>query len=87
MGCTCVCRALLELGICPVDGVNHRGETALYRACCTFPENSECVKVLLEFGADPLFRDRVGKTPLKMAKKRNYWDCVRVIEEHLAQLQ
>lgn len=81
-GATAACKLLLELG-CEMNKLNHRGETGLYRACCSYPENEECVKVFLDFGADPWLADLEGKTALDMARSRKYWNCVDLLEERM----
>lgn len=78
-GSTAACRLLLSSG-CEINKRNHRGETGLYRACCTYPENEECVQVFLDFGADPFIQDNHGKTALNMAESRKYFSCAKRIK-------
>lgn len=43
-------------------------------------ERSDCVKFLLQHGADKTNRDVWGKTPLENAKRLGYYDIVRLLE-------
>lgn len=78
------CEMLLKLG-CDGNQRNHRGETPLYRACCTYPENSDCVKVFLKYGVNATIVDNGGQSALDMAKARKYFSCVKLIEQYLSQ--
>eukprot|EP01127_Copromyxa_protea_P020257 TRINITY_DN6741_c0_g1_i2.p1 TRINITY_DN6741_c0_g1~~TRINITY_DN6741_c0_g1_i2.p1 ORF type:complete len:239 (+),score=9.09 TRINITY_DN6741_c0_g1_i2:211-927(+) len=80
-GSPSACAALLNHGY-SVDCLNSRGETPLYRACCTYPESPATVKVLLEHNADISIPDMLGKTALNMAESRKYWECAKLIKQY-----
>ena len=72
-----IMRFLLENGIDPnaiFDGVN---PTALFRA-----KNLEIGRLLLEYGADPLFKNKSGITPYEYLKsKEKPEDLLKLVKE------
>jgi ankyrin repeat protein len=77
-----VIRALLETPI-KVDHVNRLGWTALLEAIVLGdggPRHTECVRLLLEAGADPNLADGGGVTPLQHARRKGYAGMVWLLE-------
>jgi len=72
---------LVKLG-CNVNARNSRGETPLFRACCSYPEATETVKTLLELGADASVVASNGKTAEDEARARRYGMSVTLLEDH-----
>lgn len=42
--------------------------------------HEECVKVLLQFGANPFKSDHCGRTPFKLAAKSNRNNVMKILE-------
>ena len=49
--------------------------------------NFECVKYLIEAGADNTLRDVQGLTPLQVAEKACFLDCVEILEKKWKELE
>ena len=65
-GHTAIVRVLLEHGANP-DLRNFDGVTALHNA--VFEKQVDVVKLLIEHGADPGIQDRLGNTPVDLARR------------------
>lgn len=65
-GHTAIVRVLLEHGANP-NLRNFDGVTALHNA--VFEKQVEVVKLLIEHGADPAIQDRLGNTPVDLARR------------------
>jgi len=74
-----VLQVLLATGVA-VNGVNKLGYSPLHTAC--YHNSSECVKVLLQAGADPLLKERkFSQNALHIACSRQNSKCVEVLLE------
>ena len=76
-------RALLRAGA-PVDHVNNLGWTALIESIVLGrggARHIECLKALLDAGANPNLADRNGQRPLQLARARGYGRMVELIEK------
>lgn len=62
--------------------VNQQAERSLYTALqqAAFSGHLDCVKLLLELGANPTLADRHGETALRAASNRRYAEIVKVLE-------
>ncbi len=77
-----VVRALIENGA-PLDHVNNLKWTALIEAIVLGnggPRHTNCVKALLDAGANPSLPDGQGVTPLSLAKSRGYQAMVTLLQ-------
>ena len=79
-GFTGVMEVLLKNGA-QVDGRNDKGETPLFYALKAGPRADivKSVKLLLSHGADPKIEDRLGKTPLAIARRMKRPDKARIV--------
>lgn len=69
---------LLEFNLCcSVDTKKDRDKTLLMLAACV--DNGETVKVLLEYGADVLLKDKNGNSALDIARQRKYTNIVTLL--------
>ena len=59
---------------------NNAGDTALILA--SWYDNSECVKLLLEAGANVNLQNNVGSTALSWTSRRSQSKCVKILEEY-----
>lgn len=55
------------------------GHKLLCRACLAPKNAAECVQILLEAGADPLFADKLGQTALHWASRWGKAACARIL--------
>jgi len=65
------CALLVKFGA-PLNAKNERGETALFRACCAYPEAADCVKLLLDAGTDYTLKAKSERTAMDEAAARHY---------------
>jgi len=79
-GCPEVCQALIDLGG-DINKLNERGETPLYRACCSYPEAATTVKLLLSHKADPSIVAKCGNTAFDEATNRKYHTSAQYIKD------
>jgi len=54
--------------------------------CCVCGTGSEeelrdCVKVLLDYGANPNLKDQYGQAPIMLAAKANYKEIIHVLAQ------
>ncbi len=77
------CALLAKMRCCGINDRNDRGETPLYRACCSYPESAETVETLLKLGADPSLGAKNGKLPVDESDARKYHASSKAIREHL----
>ncbi|GFW39201.1 arfGAP with SH3 domain, ANK repeat and PH domain-containing protein [Trichonephila clavipes] len=61
-----------------LDKQTKDGSTALH--ICSQRNQSECMKLLLRSGANPQIENREGKTPLDIAKEKDFHTCVELLE-------
>jgi ankyrin repeat protein len=76
-----VVRELIRAGA-PLDHVNNLGWTALIEAVILGdggPRHTECVRALVEAGADRNISDGQGVTPLQHARSRGYGNIVDLL--------
>jgi uncharacterized protein len=76
-----VVRELIRAGA-PLDHVNNLGWTALIEAIVLGDggaRHTQCVKTLLEAGANPNLPDATGRSPLALAGARGYGEMARLI--------
>jgi ankyrin repeat protein len=77
-----VVRRLVAAGA-PLDHVNNLHWTALIEAVVLGdggPRHQRTVAVLLDAGASTRLADRTGRTPLQLARERDYAEIVRLLE-------
>jgi ankyrin repeat protein len=72
--------AFLESRATSVDARDDKGRTALHFA--SRMKSAECVRLLVEAGADPNARDKEGFTPLHMAAGYGRAECATLLLEH-----
>lgn len=74
---------LLAAGADPnlVDGI--RGETPLHTAVWGGHGNGACVRLLLRSGADPTVLNSYNNSPLDIALKLEYVNCIRILLEYI----
>lgn len=76
-----VVRELIRAGA-PLDHINNLGWTALFEAIVLGDggaRHTQCVKTLLEAGANPNLPDATGRSPLALAGARGYGEMARLI--------
>ncbi|XP_071042837.1 arfGAP with SH3 domain, ANK repeat and PH domain-containing protein isoform X2 [Parasteatoda tepidariorum] len=61
-----------------LDKQTEDGSTALH--LCAQRNRSECMKLLLRSGANPQIENREGKTPLDIAKEKEFHTCRELLE-------
>jgi ankyrin repeat protein len=68
--CTPLVQLLIESGA-PVDQCDDHSHTALWHAvmCYTPKSDGRTFDVLMQAGANPWLRDRLGDTPIEMARR------------------
>jgi ankyrin repeat protein len=71
-------QALLEWPRVDVEARNDQGATALHRAAAE--GNLEIVRLLLDFGVDPMPRDLAGRTPLSLAHAGGHQRVAELLE-------
>lgn len=77
-----VVKSLIEAGA-PLDHVNNLHWTALIEAVVLGdggPDHVETVRALVAAGANQSLTDRAGRTPLELAKAREYAEMVALLE-------
>lgn len=78
-----VVNVLIKAGA-PLDHINNLGWTALIESIVLGDggqRHVECLKALLDAGANPNLADRNGVTPLRLAQARGYSRMVELIEK------
>lgn len=80
-GCAEACRLLLALGA-NVNATNQRCETALFRACCAYPESPEAVQEILKYHPNTRIRDNDGKLAYDMAVNRKYFEIKNLLDQY-----
>lgn len=75
-------KALLDRGANP-NTPDIIGDTALHMATLgrDTPEQAECVRILLQHGANPRVKNEDGRTPLELAKKNGNPGLVKALEQ------
>ena len=76
-----VVQELIRAGA-PLDHINNLGWTALIEAIVLGDggvRHTQCVKALLEAGANPNLPDAAGRTPRSLAEARGYGEMARLI--------
>ena len=73
----------LSNGVDPDETNDTFSSTALM--CAAFHDNTEAVKVLLKYGADPLKTDVCGRTALSIACTHKFQNTIALLEEHIQQ--
>ena len=73
-----------QLQFLSIDHRNHLGQTALLLAAAG--GHAQCVRLLLERGANPDVCDNLGQSPLVLAARRRNRECVRFLLESEATL-
>ena len=48
----------------------------------TFTKNTEIVKILLKYGANPSIREGEGITPIEIARKKGFKEIVKLLIKH-----
>ncbi|XP_054717198.1 arfGAP with SH3 domain, ANK repeat and PH domain-containing protein-like [Uloborus diversus] len=61
-----------------LDKQTKDGSTALH--ICALRNQAECMKLLLRSGANPQIENREGKTPLDIAKEKDFLTCAELLE-------
>jgi len=82
LGHTDVVRVLIAAGA-PLDHFNNLGWTALIESIVLGDggaRHTETLRALVEAGANASLADRVGRTPLALARARGFGDMVRLLE-------
>ena len=76
-----VVKRLVKSGA-PLDHINNLGWTALIEAVVLGdggPDHTECVRILVEAGANARIADHQNVTPLQHAISRGYTEMVRIL--------
>jgi uncharacterized protein len=81
LGHAAVVKALIEAGA-PLDHINNLGWTALIESIVLGDggqNHQDCLRLLLEAGANPNLPDRQGRTPLALARERGFAPMVAML--------
>lgn len=71
---------LLKAGIEDIDDPDTEGSSALQNA--VYKNHHQCVRLLLQGGADPECADSLNRTSLHTAVRRGHMECAKVLFEH-----
>ena len=77
---TDVFRCLVEKGANVNKRSRYTGSTALHIA--SYKNNTDVIKILLQYGARTDIKDKYGRTPIDVARGRNYKEAVDLLQQH-----
>ncbi|XP_022252892.1 arfGAP with SH3 domain, ANK repeat and PH domain-containing protein-like isoform X4 [Limulus polyphemus] len=64
-----------------IDKQTKHGNTPLH--ICTLENQTECMKLLLRSGANPQIENSEGRTPLDIAREKEFHTCIELLEHAL----